>query len=129
MKAKKLYDFYLANRTTLSDYQMCCAYTRLGNVKIGSVCEKILLETYPTFRNRNALKRAVNASLGSPMATIEVRELGLCETKADILSHYVRKKFNLMVADMSQGTEGYPIELRQAKDEFEDYERMMRGTS
>ena len=128
MEKKKLYDLYIKRRSLLSDYNMCCAYTRMGNVKIASVCEKILQETYPTFYNRNALRRAVNASMGNPDGLVVVEVLNLSKTKGQILSDYVKKKFNLMVADMEQGSEGYPLELRQAKDDFEAYQKAMRGT-
>ncbi len=110
-KTKK-YSEYAKIETLLLNYQMCKAYFRDSGVSIIGIAELILKEKYNFPWQTKFIRRALMSAWGKNNPMISIPQFKYDERLHDILSKFVRKNFDKMVADQKKNST-YPFAFRE----------------
>ena len=107
----KAYDDYKKSETLVTNYQMCKAYFHDSSASIIGVVELILKEKYNLPWQLKFIRKATMDARGKKNATISIPQFKYEECVNDILSKFVRKNFDKMVADQKKNS-AYPFAFR-----------------
>lgn len=110
-KTKK-YSEYRKIETLLLNYQMCKAYFRDSGVSIIGIAELILKEKYNLPWQTKFMRRALMKAWGKNNPMISIPQFNYDERLHDILSKFVKKNFDKMVADQKKNST-YPFAFRE----------------
>lgn len=98
-KKSKSYEDYKKVECLLTNYQMCKAYFRDSSASVLGVVELILKEKYNLPWQSKLIRIATMAARGKKNALIAIPQFKYSENVDNILSKFVRKKFDLMAID------------------------------
>jgi hypothetical protein len=110
-KANKVYLMYQKNETLLTNYQMCKAYFKDSGASIIGIVESILKEKYNLPWQLKFIRMATQGARGKTNAQIVIPQFKYDERVNDILSKYVKKNFEKMIADQKKNST-YPFMFR-----------------
>lgn len=110
-KTKK-YSEYRKIETLLLNYQMCKAYFRDSGASIIGIAELILKEKYNLPWQTKFMRRALMKAWGKNNPMISIPQFNYDERLHDILSKFVKKNFDKMVADQKKNST-YPFAFRE----------------
>ena len=107
----KIYNDYKKVETMITNYQMCKAYFNDASASIIGIVELILKEKYNLPWQLKFIRKATFSARGKSNALISIPQFKFEEHVNDILSNFVKKKFDKMVADQKKNS-NYPFVLR-----------------
>ena len=110
-KTKK-YSEYAKIETLLLNYQMCKACFRDSGASIIGIAELILKEKYNLPWQAKFIHRALMNAWGKNNPMISIPQFKYDERLHDILSKFVKKNFDKMVADQKKNST-YPFAFRE----------------
>lgn len=110
-KTKK-YSEYAKVESLLLNYQMCKAYFHGQSASIIGVAELILKEKYNLPWQMKFIRRALMNAWGKNNPMISIPQFKYDERLHDILSKFVKKNFDKMVADQKKNST-YPFAFRE----------------
>lgn len=110
-KTKK-YSEYAKIETLLLNYQMCKACFRDSGASIIGIAELILKEKYNLPWQTKFIHRALMNAWGKSNPMISIPQFKYNERLHDILSKFVKKNFDKMVADQKKNST-YPFAFRE----------------
>lgn len=107
----KKYDEYKKVETLLTNYQMCKAYFHDSSASIIAVVELILKQKYNLPWQLKFIRKATMEARGKSNPLISIPQFKYDERVNDILSKFVKKNFDKMVADQKKNST-YPFIFR-----------------
>jgi len=107
----KKYDEYKKVETLLTNYQMCKAYLHDPSASIIAVVELILKQKYNLPWQLKFIRKATMEARGKSNPLISIPQFKYDERVNDILSKFVKKNFDKMVADQKKNNT-YPFIFR-----------------
>lgn len=107
----KFYGEYKKVESLLTNYQMCKAYFNDSGISIIGVVEAILKQKYNLPWQLKFIRRATMAARGKKNPLISIPQFKYEEHVNDILSKFVKKNFDKMVADQKKNG-NYPLVLK-----------------
>ncbi len=110
-RESKKFDEYKKIETLLLNYQMCKAYLKDSSASISSVVEQILKQKYNLPWQLKFIRKATMEARGKSNPLISIPQFKYDERVNDILSKYVKKNFDKMVADQKTNST-YPFAFR-----------------
>ncbi len=105
------YNEYKKNESLLLNYGMCKAYFDDMSASVTSVVESILREKYNLPWQSKFIRKATMGARGKRNAVISIPQFKYEERVNDILSKFVKSKFDVMVS-RSRRNPNYPFALR-----------------
>jgi hypothetical protein len=109
-KGKK-YSEYQKIETLILNYQLCKAYFHDQSASILTIVETILRQKYNLPWQLKFIRKAVMDARGKKNPSITIPQFKYEETEHDILSKFVKKNFDKMVADQKKNS-AYPFAFR-----------------
>ena len=116
-RSTKLYDEYKKAETLLTNYQMCKAYFKDASISIIGLVEKILAQKYNLPWQLKFIRRATMAVRGQSNGLVSIPQFKYNERVHDILSMFVKRNFDKMVADQKNNRE-YPFMFRDIIEKY-----------
>ena len=113
----KAYEEYKKKSSLVTDYQICKAFFHDPTCSILCLVEKILKEKYNLPWQEKFIRKATMDARGKTNAVISIPQFKFEETTANILSKYVKRNFNVILADQRQNRE-YPFMLRDIVEKY-----------
>jgi len=113
----KVYDAYKKQESVITNYQVCKAFFHDPSISILGLVEKILKEKYNLPWQAKFIRKAIMEARGKSNAVISIPQFKFEETTHNILSKYVRRNFNVILADQRQNRE-YPFMLRDIIEKY-----------
>jgi len=107
----KKYNEYKKIETLLTNYQMCKAFFNDQGASIMGIVESILKQKYNLPWQLKFIRRATMEARGKKNALIAIPQFKYEEHVNDILSKFVKKNFDKMVADQKKNG-NYPFIFR-----------------
>lgn len=116
-KSEKIYSAYKAKETLMTNYQICKAFFHDQTCSLMCLIEKILTERYRYPWQKKLIRKATMDARGKSNAVISIPQIKFEDNTSNILSKYVRKNFDIILADRRQNRE-YPFILRDIIDKI-----------
>lgn len=113
----KAYEAYKKQESLITNYQICKAFFHDPTCSILCLVEKILKEKYNLPWQEKFIRKATMDARGKTNAVISIPQFKFEETTANILSKYVKRNFNVILADQRQNRE-YPFMLRDIVEKY-----------
>lgn len=118
MEAKtKKYSAYTKIESLILNYQMCKAYFHDQGASIVGIAELILKEKYNLPWQSKFIRRALSDARGKSNPMISIPQFKYDEHLHDILSKFVKKNFDKMVADQKKNG-AYPFAFRDLMEKI-----------
>lgn len=118
MEAKtKKYSAYTKIESLILNYQMCKAYFHDQGASIVGIAELILKEKYNLPWQLKFIRRALSDARGKSNPMISIPQFKYDEHLHDILSKFVKKNFDKMVADQKKNG-AYPFAFRDLMEKI-----------
>lgn len=118
MEAKtKKYSEYTKIESLILNYQMCKAYFHDQGASIVGIAELILKEKYNLPWQSKFIRRALSDARGKSNPMISIPQFKYDEHLHDILSKFVKKNFDKMVADQKKNG-AYPLAFRDLMEKI-----------
>lgn len=118
--ANKIYEKYKAKEDLLTNYQMVKGFYNDSGANISNLVERILKEKYNLPWQEKLIRRALSNVKGQRDAVVSIPQFKYEEKVYDILSKFVKKKFNRMVAEVMKHKTGtlYPLSFRDLIEKY-----------
>lgn len=119
-KGNKVFNAYKAKEDLVFNFQIVRGYFNDSGASVHCLVEKILSEKYNQPWQAKLIRKALHSISGQRNGLVSIPQFKYEERVHDILSKFVRKKFNLMVADMKQHPTGslYPLAFRDIVSKY-----------
>ena len=117
---KKLYEKYSKKADLILNFQLVKAYYGDRGANINSLINKILREKYKLPQQEKIIRKTLLNSRGNINPKIKIPQLHYEENKYDILAKFIKRNFNIMVADAKPKTENnlYPLKFRELIENY-----------
>jgi len=112
----KLLEVYKKKSDFILDYQVCKAYFKDSALSIMAIVEKILRAKYNLPWQEKIIRKVLMENRGKSNPTIAIPQFRYEKKVHDIISEFVYRNFDKMVADRKKG-EIYPIKFMDIVDE------------
>ena len=116
-KSEKIYAQYKKQESFLTDYQICKAFFHDPSCSVLCLVEKILKEKYNLPWQLKFIRKATMAARGKSNAVITIPQFKFEETTHAILSKYIRRNFDTILADQQSNRE-YPFMFRDIIEKY-----------
>ena len=116
-KSEKIYAQYKKQESFLTDYQICKAFFHDPSCSVTCLVEKILKEKYNLPWQLKFIRKATMAARGKSNAVISIPQFKFEETTHTILSKYIRRNFDTILADQQSNRE-YPFMFRDIIEKY-----------
>ena len=116
-KAEKVYSVYQKNESLLTNYQMCKAYFKDSGASVIGIVESILKEKYNLPWQLKFIRKATMGARGKSNAQITIPQFNYDACVNDILSKFVKKNFEKMIADQKKNN-AYPFMFRDLIEKY-----------
>jgi len=119
-KGNKVYNAYKTKEDLLFNFQMVRAYYNDNGASVHCLVEKILTEKYNLPWQTKLVRKALNGIKGQRNGLVSIPQFKYEERVYDILSKFVHRKFDVMVAEMKQHQTGtlYPLAFRDIVNKY-----------
>lgn len=119
-KANKIYEQYKKKEDLISNYQMVKGYYNDSGASISNLVERILKEKYNLPWQEKIIRRALANIQGKRGAVVSIPQFNFEEKVENILSKFVKNKFNKMVGDVIKRKTGtlYPLSFRDLIERY-----------
>lgn len=116
-KSEKIYSAYKKQESLMTNYQICKAFFHDQSCSLMCLVEKILKEKYNLPWQLKFIRKATMEARGKSNATISIPQFKFEETTSNILSKYIKRNFNVILADQ-RGNREYPFMLRDIIEKY-----------
>ena len=116
-KSEKIYNQYKSKESLLTNYQMVKAYFNDNGASILSLVERILKQKYNLPWQEKLIHKAVIGVRGVKNPTISIPQFKFEETPNDILSKFVKRRFDNMLSDRKRNN-NYPFMFRDIVEKY-----------
>ena len=116
-KSEKIYSEYKKRESFLTNYQICKAFFHDPSCSVICLVEKILKEKYNLPWQFKFIHKAAMEARGKSNALITIPQFKYEETTHNILSKYVKRNFDTIIADQ-KSNKNYPFMFRDIIENF-----------
>ena len=116
-KSEKIYAAYKKQESLMTNYQICKAFFHDSSCSLMCLVEKILKEKYNLPWQLKFIRKATMDARGKCSAVISIPQFKFEETTQNILSKYIRRNFDTILADQQSNRE-YPFMFRDIIEKY-----------
>lgn len=116
-KSEQIFAQYKKQASFLTDYQICKVFFHDPSCSVTCLIEKILKEKYNLPWQLKFIRKATMAARGKSNAVISIPQFKFEETTHSILSKYIRRNFDTILADQ-QSNRDYPFMFRDIIEKY-----------